>query len=396
VHIIAELIDTDTGLSRWSSHYAVGTDELFAVRLRMIEDLAGAIGTRLSPAGNATAESGPDAAEAYAFYIRAMDIFGQDYLGNRTTARTLLDQAIALDPDLSYAYAGKAVVHVFSAINSGDAGVELSVAEHAALAHDYIERALGIEPQTDLAHYAAGVLEMFSWNFPAARESLSRAVEITPQHGTFLAQLGWLEVCGLGLADGLRHAERAAMIDPQNAYVFERLSATLNCAGDLPAALAATERALSLDPTLFQNQLAQAILTGFVHGEARGRDAFRRLQPMLTEARLLTLPAVALAYSRLGLDDDARRLFERFSAAAESRRTGPANWYMAYLAVGDYDRAYEMLAQAIADRHLGPGFYTLMSFLNNPGSPAPFDEPRFLALRDALRASARVAGSRAY
>ena len=396
MHLVAELIDAETGLQRWRETYDAGFDELFSLRLRLTNGIGKALDAGMLAGPDAAATLDPsDSGEAYAYFLRAMDIFGANNVGTRPTAQTYLDQAIALDPEFAHAYAGKALVHVFSAINSGDAQPDgaLAVADHEALAIEYIEHALELDPQTDLAHYAAGVLNMFSWRFREARAAFSAAVALSPQDGTFLSQLGWLEVCGLGIRDGLRYSERAAAIDPQNAYVYERLSAALDCAGDRSAALAATERALALDPTSFASELARAMLVASVHGNEQGLAAFRRLEPLLTEQRVLTLPAAALAYARLGQVEDARRLFQRFTAIAERRRTGPANRYMAYLAVNDYDRAYEMLEQAVDQRQLGPGFYTLIAFLNNPGKPAPFGEPRFVALRDRLRASARAAQS---
>lgn len=390
MHLIAELVELDTGLRLWGDNYTLVTDELFSVRTRMIESISETLATPLIESRGPPEDNGAKA-EAYAIFLRAMDIFDQDNVGTRASAQTLLDQAIAIDPGLAYAYAGKSVIHVFSAINSGDAGAAraLTPSQHEALAREYIDQALALDAQTDLAYYAAGLLEMFSWNFAAAHENLTAAVAASPQHGTFLAQLGWLEVCGLGSRAGIRYSERAATVDPRNPYVLERLSAALDCVGELPAALAATERALELDPGGFGNQLARAVLLGRIEGEARGLEAFRRLEPLLTERRVLTLPGIALAYSQLGQPEAAERAVRRFAELAGSRRTGPANWYMAYLAIDDYDRAFASLEQAVTERRLGPGFYTLMTFFNNRGEAAPFDEPRFLALRDRLRASAR-------
>lgn len=232
---------------------------------------------------------------------------------------------------------------------------------------------------------------MFSWHWHEARDAFVRALEITPQHSRFLAQLAWLDACALGDAHGVRHAERAVLVDPQNPVVYELLSSVLECLGDDAQALAARRRALDLEPTSFANRLSRVFLTARVEGDEEGLRALRELEPSLTGDRVLSMPPVALAYARLGRDADAMGLFERFASRARQQRVEPANWYMAYLAVGDYDRAYAKLADAVEHPGPGPGFHTLMSFMRNPGIETPFDEPRFLGLRDRLRARHRTA-----
>jgi len=394
IHVVMELVDATSGVQLWTESYDAAPDDLFAVQRRVTSGIAAALGAGFSEveAESSTPDS-ESSALAYAYYLRAMDIFNQDNVGTRPTAQTFLDQAIALAPGFSYAYAGKAVVHAFSAINSGDAGSDgrLSVVERERLALDYADRALALDPETDLAYYALGVLDMFSWRWEQARNRLRRAVAISPQHATFLAQLGWLEVCGFGDTTGLRRSETAARLDPQNAYVLQRVSDTMGCAGDTAGALTANEQALGVDPTSFGSRLSHAILVAQVKGPEHGLREFRNLEPLLTEQRVLSVPAVALAYARLGAPDDARRLVDRFRAFSAIRSTGPGNWYLASLAIDDFDTAYDKLAEAIEGRALGPGFYTLVAFLNNPGYPPPFDEPRFLALRERLRSRASVA-----
>jgi TolB-like protein/DNA-binding winged helix-turn-helix (wHTH) protein len=388
IQLIAELLDTDTGVRLWSKRYRAQQDDLFAVQRDITANIAATLAARFAPEDRARLERLPTtSAEAYAFYMRAMDIFNANTLGGRTTAQTYLDQAIALDEKFAHAYAGKALVHTYAIINAGDAFENASTgpAEHEKLVRDYAATALSLNPDTDLAYYALGMLDMFSWRWREARGELRRAVELTPQHPVFLSQLAWLEVCALEEGDGRRYADRAVALDPRNPYVYELFSNVLDCLGDAAAALAATEKALEIDATSFPNRMSRAFRIARAYGAERGLREIKNLEPLLTGQRVLSLPAVALAYRELGQPDDARRLFDQFSAFAAESRTGPANWYLAYLATDDYDSAYAALLRAAQRPGPGPGFYSLVSFVRNPGSRPPFDQPRFLELRDRLR-----------
>lgn len=386
--VIVELVEAETGTQLWTESYDAGIDDVFAVRLDLARNISRALGAGLSPHEETQLEVLPtDSAEAFAFYMKAMDVFSEGTTGSRTTAQTFLDQAIALDGELSYAYAGKALVYAYTLINSRGSEEEpsLSSSDLDRLVRDYAATALELNPDADLAHYALGILDMFSWHWADAREAFERAVELTPQHAVFLSQLAWLEACALEEPGGIRYTERALALDPQNPYVYERAARVRDCLGDPDGALAATARALELEPTSFPNRLYRALLISRTGDTEQALDELRNLDPLLTEQRVLSIPAVALAYAGLGARDEAERLFDRFETFGSHRQTGPANWYLAYLAIGDYDKAYDMLAQAVADAGANPGFYTLVAFRRNSSSQPPFDEPRFVELRQRLR-----------
>jgi len=388
VHVITELLEATSGVQLWSGDFDAGTADLYSVE----HDIAIGISQALSVAlPNRSPDDGNDIStslEAYAFFLRAMDVFNADMPGAHFTAQTLLDEAILLDANFAHAYAGKALIETYAIINSGDdfERSPSSIAEREQRVRDLAAKALALNPQTDLAYYALGILDLFSWRWHQAHENFERALTVNPQHPVFLAQMSWLEVCGMGINEGRRYGQRSVALDPQNPFVHQLYSDVLQCSGDPAAALASTERALEVDPTLFINRMYRAFRIASVRGPDVALAELQKLEPMLTRQRLLSLPAVAFAYRELGRPEDAQRLFDRFVELSDGRRTGPANWYLAYLAVDDFDRAYDVLAQAVESPGPGPGFYTLVSFMNSPGGVAPYNEPRFIELRERLLA----------
>jgi tetratricopeptide (TPR) repeat protein len=386
--ILAELIDPVSGMQLWSDEYRAGINDIFAIRAAITRSIADVLERAPTGVDADGLEHLPTrSAEAFAFYMRAMDVFGSDTYGSRTAAQTFLDQAIALDPGFAHAYAGKGLVYVYSAINSIDSADDESSASsksHETLAREHIETALRLNVNTDLAHFALAMLDMYSRHWTAAQQAFERAIALTPQHVEFLSRYGWFRACLLRDAAGLEYIEHAVALDPENPRVHELESDTLACAGYREAALAALYRAFELDPTRFMQRLSFALLLSRMGKTTDALAALENLEPLLTDRRVLALPAIALAYAELGRESDARRIFDRFAALTKRQRVGPANWVYAYLAIGDRANALRALEDAARQTGPQPGFLTLMGIRNNSRSLAVLDEPAFVALRATL------------
>jgi hypothetical protein len=102
---------------------------------------------------------------------------------------------------------------------------------------------------------------------------------------------------------------------------------------------------------------------------------------------LSLLPELAMGYSMIGLDDDARRLVDRILSIAEQRDVGAGTVAMAYLAVGERDKAIAQLQIAVdraERREPDGGFLSLMIIKNNVIQNAILEEPQFRDLRARL------------
>lgn len=106
LRLTAELLDAESGVQLWAADYDTTLDALYSVRLDVATNIANALSAPISAVDEARLAALETSPEATAFYLRAMDVFGSNTLGSRTTARTYLDQAIALDADFAHAHAG--------------------------------------------------------------------------------------------------------------------------------------------------------------------------------------------------------------------------------------------------------------------------------------------------
>lgn len=92
---------------------------------------------------------------------------------------------------------------------------------------------------------------------------------------------------------------------------------------------------------------------------------------------------VAIAYAAAGRQDDAERIFAAFEESANSSPVGDAVWTMAYLAVGDHQRALERLESAVMER-VFTDLPWLSALDSNYWNISQLDEPEFRELLDGL------------
>ena len=95
-------------------------------------------------------------------------------------------------------------------------------------------------------------------------------------------------------------------------------------------------------------------------------------------------PNIALAYSKAGSLEDARRVFdwlERNSDTSADLLVRPEEWVIAYLVIGDYDEALKRASEVLDSSF--PGTFALMSelWMNLYKIPVLDTDPRWPELR---------------
>jgi hypothetical protein len=92
------------------------------------------------------------------------------------------------------------------------------------------------------------------------------------------------------------------------------------------------------------------------------------------------------AYGRLGRQEDARRAFDLYFSKIDKEdkeKVLPMQWVMAYLGIGDVDRAYEW-ARIVAEEPRIPWPTPNLWLALNPMDDPVLERPEFLELRRKL------------
>jgi TolB-like protein/Tfp pilus assembly protein PilF len=369
VRITAELVSAQSGFDLWSQTYdrnfsdilKVQTDVATAVVRQLQAKLFREVRTRIEVGGTTNAA-------AYDEYLRGeQERFKADSSLNESDYRaavTHYDKSIALDPDYSMAYVGKAGALGAIAVFFASKSELLEVSSEARAA---AERAVSLAPDLGEAHLAlAQVLAYALLDFTAALPEYNRALELSPgswrvqgSYGGFASLLGHVD-------DAISASSIAAHLDPENVNALVEMGQTLSRARHYGEALAAFRQASALDPTsdFIKSNVADVLLASGKTEQARQVCESLSSTPQgLASANW----CLAVAYHYLGRQAEAQRKLEQLKT---ERGVDAADVAQIYAVWGQKAQALQWLNLAVQQRATGLQglrvYWTLDSIRDDP------------------------------
>ena len=375
--VTAQLIDPETNIHLWSDTYPGDMSDLstiFAMQADIAMNIANAVGAEFSPEEQASIEKIPtESTEAYALYLKALGSPLNEVMA------TYLDQAIELDPDFALAHAMKAFNYTFALIGVGGGNPD-QVAALEPIVRDSAERALALDSSLGLAHAALADVHMVNWRGAEAEQAFQRAQQLSPDADVLMAYGRFKRYRGEH-GESIPLLQRAVELDPNNFIRYNQLGIAYTRTRAYDAAAIALGTAVELSPTNV-GSLTNLALTEVARGNYD--DAVRRIEIVeRLNPGTGRFAQMALAYSQMGRDEDARRMFLKFEESAAENPVGDAWWARAYLAVGDYEQALQRLETAVEEREL-TDLASLSSLAANPWGDPILDEPDFQELLSGL------------
>jgi serine/threonine-protein kinase len=213
IRVTAELIDGETGLTKWSQNYDRAPGDAITIQTDIAGDVARALAVALSASARealAAGETRNIAAQTLVFQAR--DVSYELTVPALRQSLQLLEKAISLDPNYARAYAMKSFVANNLASQTARTPAELAEGRDQAL--QYAKVALSIAP-----------------NLPIARSALAWAYSLNLQVGESLRE----HEIALSLASG----------DPD---VIRNYGFAMSTIGKPEEALRYVDEALALDP----------------------------------------------------------------------------------------------------------------------------------------------------
>jgi serine/threonine-protein kinase len=189
------------------------------------------------------------------------------------------------------------------------------------------------------------------WDWATAEREYRRAIELGPTDPLPRINYAMFLYAMLRSAEAAAQAERAQQLDPVSPLVNTWAGAAYFFAGRREEAMASWEKALELDPAFADASLvlARAQVT---QGKYREAIAVLRKAAMFNEKHSLILGALAHAYARAGLRDEAMKLvgdLERIDAE-ERGYVPPFGLIWAHAALGEKDQAFAILEKSYEER----------------------------------------------
>ncbi|MFV1988711.1 MAG: hypothetical protein ACC682_15660 [Gemmatimonadota bacterium] len=306
VRITAQLIDASTGFHRWSANYDFVEAAMFTIQDSIAHMVASRLELDLAPDAAPAGRNQTQIAAAHDFYLRGNNGIASGDEDGLKSALQHFDAALALDPGYALAWAGKSLAY------AALADAYMAPAEAYPLALVAADSALRLAP--DLAEALAtrgSVRLVFSWDLDAAGADILRASELNPNYWLVHTSLFWYRASRGDLATACDPARRGARMDPFNPLAWEFLIWCSVAIGDWEGAVAQYERQLEADP-------------GFTY----------------------VYSAVGIAYTALGMDEEAERAIARYEQIADRPTVSRVVYLVAKGRVPEAERVVLDLEQA--------------------------------------------------
>jgi TolB-like protein/Tfp pilus assembly protein PilF len=214
LRVTAQLIDAASGMHVWAESFDRRHADIFAVQDAIIEAIVTALAIKVEEAERLRAtRKSTSSLEAYDLFLRARDLQLRKGFWIKEVNREvqeILEQATALDPRFSRAYADLAWTHLYDFI------FKWSFPPEAARnrAHALAQKAVEIDPSSARAHYALGYVYLYQKEYELAATEVKRALALNPSDARLRAGSAGLNIYGGDPERAIEQIKEAMRLNP--------------------------------------------------------------------------------------------------------------------------------------------------------------------------------------
>ena len=320
---------------------------------------------------------GTDDPAAYELYLRGLHAWNHRTTESLQQAAGYYQQAVDRDANFARAWAGLALTYVLL-----PEYIDTIATAWTPRVHEAAKRALALDPRLAEAHTAHAYAYTLEWNRDAADREFRRALELNPAFPTAHQWYG-STLNGMGRsAEALQHLERARELDPLSFIINANLADQFYYARQFERAIGYYDQALALNPDglggayVAQRAIALQLMGREQEALAQAEALLARVAEDATMARTQSIFVVAKSKP-----DEARKLYRALEERARRRYVSPVMRALVLVALGENDRAMEMLHEA--ERTRDPSLVYYIS--NDPVFDPIRSDPRFQRLTERFR-----------
>ena len=294
IRVTAQLIDGTTGGHVWSERYDGELADIFDLQDEITRNVVASIQTQVhltasEPAGKSKR---PDLT-VWELTMRGWQLLYDFSPESFTTAKTLLEEAIAHDPNSAEAHLVLAMIHYHDAILGfvNDYQTTLTTARELAL------RATRLDNQNEYAHWALGLSYMGLARHEESIAALERALELNPNCSVAYGSLGTaLSLVGR-VDESIANQEIAIRSNPRDPSIFFRftgISLAHYLAGRYDVAIEWANKAIHRMPTWYFGHFLLAASHMQANRQEEAKAAVDRCREVLPEATVSLLDSIPL------------------------------------------------------------------------------------------------------
>jgi len=213
---------------------------------------------------------------------------------------------------------------------------------------------------------------VFDWDFKSAGRYFRRAIELNPNnartrswHATYLMSMGKTE-------EALAEARLSIALDPLSPTNLLNYSWLLFCGGREDSALVVIRESLGLEP---KASLPHHVIALIHARQGKLEEAIRESRISLALGDSTALYEVALSYALCGKAARAREALAALKRFAQRSYISPVDFATIYFALGEEERAFNLLDEAYELRATDLVFIKMSPFFKGVRRT-----PRFVAL----------------
>jgi adenylate cyclase len=217
VRVTVQLIDTANDAHIWADKYDRKLDDIFAIQDEVTAAIAATLPGRVEAAQrDQLARAKPANMAAYECVLAAKVLHHRSTIADNERAQTLIDRAVALDPDYAHAHAWRACI-------LGQAWVHNWIEERDAAWNEIVaalDRALALDDNDADVHRILAAVNVNSNELTTARYHQERALALNPNYDLVVVQQGEL-LTWLGRPEeGIEWIRRAMQLNPHHPERF--------------------------------------------------------------------------------------------------------------------------------------------------------------------------------
>lgn len=356
LRVTVRLINVADGATIWAETFDEPFGDLFKVQDAIAGDVVRALEVTLGR-GDRELLSRRDTGntDAYQLYLK-----GRYFWAKRTDANTrksieYFERAIALDPAYAVAYTGLAdaywTLHFLAP--STDAEDLHARAQAAAV------KALALDDTLAEAHTSLGAIkEIYDLDLGGAEREYRRALALNSNYALGHQRYGFL-LNKIGRIDEAEtEFRRALTLDPLSPLINTDAARPFIRSGDYQRAISQLQAAIEIDPNFPRaHNLLALCYTRLGRFEEAASEAQQAAElsgpgPQQRDATSRLSYQLAFIYAKAGRAADARRVVEELEASATARNDQLYGQALAYLALGERDRAFVFIEKLYETRNV--------------------------------------------
>jgi len=380
-NLMVELFDAGSGTPLWRHSWKGQPASWSSSRTQIVREVTGSLGLVLSEQEQSLLRrpltENQAALAEYFSGRREIDVLTEASL---VSALAHFGKAVQLDAEFAQAHAGLAGAHIAMGYTFQNP------VEHFRQARSEIDKALALDPDLPEAKIADGLVKYFyEWDWAGAEQAVEQALLLDPSMVEADAcYLHSLDVLGRS-EDPLQRVQRAVALHPASIAIRSELGCAAYYAGQFDKAVNFYADILKTDPenpmlywglgrTQAQQQLWPEALATLRTGQGKPGGDWSGLEA-----------ESAYALARQGRTEEARGIIGRLRARERTQFVDPYLYAMIYAGLGDNDEVFKQLELACEKK--SPFIPTLPV---DPKFTSLHRDPRFQLLLERLKFPSRL------